>query len=108
MICIQVRGTSGSGKSTVMRSIMKKLGEWQPIFTDGRKKPLAYSYIHKPKLLVEKVISGGQTGADRAGLEVAKELGYKTGGAMPLGFEALDGPHPEFKDKYEMHEIATS
>lgn len=54
--------------------------------------------------MLEKVISGGQTGADRAGLVVAKELGLKTGGMMPLGFRAMDGDHPEYAKEYGMKE----
>ena len=29
---------------------------------------------------LEKIVSGGETGADRAGLEAGKELGIATGG----------------------------
>jgi len=36
--------------------------------------------------MVEKVISGGQTGVDRMGLEVAKELGIPTGGTAPPNY----------------------
>jgi hypothetical protein len=42
---IQIRGTSGSGKSTAMREIMKALSrdrEWRPFFADGRRNPLGY------------------------------------------------------------------
>jgi hypothetical protein len=42
------------------------------------------------------VISGGQTGADEAGLRAAKVLGYKTGGMMPHGWKTEAGPRPEF------------
>lgn len=40
----------------------------------------------------EKIISGGQTGADQGGLEAAKELGLQTGGQVPLGWRTEDGP----------------
>ena len=39
-----------------------------------------------------KIISGGQTGADRAALDVAIELGMEYGGAIPRGRLAEDGP----------------
>jgi hypothetical protein len=39
-----------------------------------------------------KVISGGQTGADRAALDVALELGLPCGGWCPHGRRAEDGP----------------
>lgn len=50
--------------------------------------------------MISKIISGGQTGADRAALIVASEIGIETGGYMPLGFLALDGYHPEFSELY--------
>lgn len=39
---IQVRGTSGSGKTTVVRKVKEELGKWKPFFREGRKKPLGY------------------------------------------------------------------
>ena len=41
---------------------------------------------------IEKVISGGQTGVDRAALDVALELGISSGGWCPKGRKAEDGP----------------
>jgi hypothetical protein len=55
---------------------------------------------------LERVISGGQTGADRAGLVAARAAGLATGGWMPRGFRAHDGPHPEFADLYGLRETA--
>jgi len=39
-----------------------------------------------------KIISGGQTGADRAALDAAIELGMDYGGSVPKGRKAEDGP----------------
>lgn len=40
---IQLRGTSGSGKTTAMRRIMEELSPvWQPVYSEGRKKPAFY------------------------------------------------------------------
>lgn len=47
-----------------------------------------------------KVISGGQTGADRGALKAAKAVGLETGGWMPHAFRALDGYHPDFATLY--------
>lgn len=47
----------------------------------------------KPQL--SKVISGGQTGVDRAALEVAVFLEIPHGGWCPKGRRAEDGPIPE-------------
>jgi hypothetical protein len=55
-------------------------------------------------MILRKVISGGQTGADRGGLKAARQFGLQTGGWMPRGFKALDGNHPEFADLYGMQE----
>lgn len=43
MIC-QVRGTSGSGKSWVMREVMKGLGEYETQYITGRKQPFDYFF----------------------------------------------------------------
>ena len=43
---------------------------------------------------LEKIVSGGQTGADRAALDVAMALGLETGGWVPNGRRAEDGRVP--------------
>lgn len=58
--------------------------------------------------MIERVISGGQTGADRAGWEAAKAAGIPTGGWMPKGFKAEDGYHPEFAEMYGAKEHASA
>lgn len=45
--------------------------------------------------MVERVVSGGQTGADRAALDVALELGLEIGGWIPRGRRAEDGVVPD-------------
>ncbi|HEY9148077.1 MAG TPA: putative molybdenum carrier protein [Gammaproteobacteria bacterium] len=42
-----------------------------------------------------KIISGGQTGADRAALDAAMGLGVPVGGSCPAGRQAEDGPIDE-------------
>ncbi|NBC27568.1 MAG: hypothetical protein GVY08_11955 [Bacteroidetes bacterium] len=44
--------------------------------------------------MIEKIISGGQTGADRAALDVALSIGYDCGGWIPKGRLAEDGIIP--------------
>src|SRR5689334_3584695 len=46
-------------------------------------------------MIVVKIISGGQTGVDRAALDVALELGLECGGWCPKGRKAEDGPIPQ-------------
>lgn len=53
---------------------------------------------------MKKIISGGQSGADIAGLVVAKKLGYETGGTLPKGFKTLDGPKPEYAEIFGCEE----
>ena len=43
---------------------------------------------------IERIISGGQTGVDRAALDVAMELGIPCGGWCPKGRRAEDGRIP--------------
>lgn len=45
--------------------------------------------------LIEKIVSGGQTGADRAALDWALQRGVAHGGWCPKGRLAADGPLPE-------------
>lgn len=41
-----------------------------------------------------RIVSGGQTGVDRAALDVALDLGLECGGWCPRGRRAEDGPIP--------------
>ena len=45
--------------------------------------------------MIEKVVSGGQTGVDRAALDAAIEAGVGCGGWCPRGRRAEDGALPE-------------
>lgn len=52
-----------------------------------------------------KIISGGQTGVDRAGIDVAIKLGLDYGGALPKGRLTEEGP---LDSKYDhMTELET-
>lgn len=55
-------------------------------------------------LPVVKIVSGGQTGSDRAALDVALALGLPLGGWCPAGRGAEDGPVPE---RYPLTETAS-
>lgn len=52
-------------------------------------------------MLVEKVISGGQTGVDRAALDAARAAGLPIGGWCPRGRRAEDGV---IADRYPLSE----
>ena len=45
--------------------------------------------------MIRRIVSGGQTGADRAALDTARELGIETGGWVPRGRWADDGRIPD-------------
>jgi hypothetical protein len=49
------------------------------------------SRSRRAPLTVEKIISGGQTGVDRAALDVSLALGIECGGWCPKGRRAEDG-----------------
>lgn len=53
------------------------------------------------KVPIGKIVSGGQTGADRAALDAAIAMGIATGGWCPAGRKAEDGVIPE---KYPLTE----
>lgn len=52
-----------------------------------------------------KIISGGQTGIDRLGLEIGKELGLETGGTTTPGYYTENGPDTSLQD-FGVTEIA--
>ncbi|MBD1864287.1 MULTISPECIES: YpsA SLOG family protein [Trichocoleus] len=54
-------------------------------------------------MTLKKIISGGQTGADKAGLIAARALGLETGGCAPKGWriclpDGSDGSDPSLQD----------
>ena len=53
---------------------------------------------------IAKIVSGGQTGVDRAALDVAFDLGIPCGGWCPKGRRAEDGRIP---DRYPLRETAS-
>jgi hypothetical protein len=57
--------------------------------------------------MLEKIITGGQTGADQAGWRSAKAFGIPTGGCMPKGFLTEEGPRPEFAPQFGAVEMPT-
>ena len=64
-----------------------------------------------PGIVFSKIISGGQTGVDRAALDVALELGIPCGGWCPKGRRAEDGPidlkYPLKETKSEEYPVRT-
>jgi hypothetical protein len=59
----------------------------------------------KVTFLVEKIISGGQTGVDRAALDMALELGIPCGGWCPKDRKSEDGPIPQ---RYPLRETGSA
>lgn len=55
--------------------------------------------------MIGKIVSGGQTGVDRAALDVALSLGLPCGGWCPKGRLAEDGPIP---DRYPVRTTPSS
>ncbi|MEX0939675.1 MAG: putative molybdenum carrier protein [Pirellulales bacterium] len=55
-------------------------------------------------MAVERIVSGGQTGVDRAALDVAIALGIDHGGWCPAGRKAEDGTIPRH---YRVQETAS-
>lgn len=47
---------------------------------------------------VHRVISGGQTGADQAGLRAGRAAHRETGGWVNTGYKTLAGPNPSLRD----------
>lgn len=82
-----------------------RLDERREIFADGTLQtlPMTRSTIHEPHRFCQHIVSGGQTGADRAALDFAIRHGYTHGGWVPRGREAEDGRIPA---KYQLVELA--
>src|SRR5260370_19200614 len=55
--------------------------------------------------MLRKIISGGQTGADRAGLDFAIKTGLEHGGYVPRGRKAEDG---RIDERYNLLAISSS
>lgn len=54
--------------------------------------------------MIERVISGGQTGADQAGLRAARNAGLPTGGWAPRGWLTEVGPAPWLASEFGLVE----
>lgn len=54
--------------------------------------------------MIKKIVSGGQTGVDRASLDVARTIGVPHGGWCPKGRKAEDGVIPGV---YQLYETST-
>ncbi|GAA4448145.1 putative molybdenum carrier protein [Novipirellula rosea] len=70
-----------------------------------KKKSSKSKLTAKPRLWPAMIISGGQTGVDRAGLDVAIALGIGHGGWCPAGRLSEDGSIPS---RYELQEMPSS
>jgi hypothetical protein len=53
-------------------------------------------------MMLEKVISGGQTGADRGALEAAEALGIATGGTAPFEYITCNGKDLELATRFHL------
>ena len=82
-----------------------RIDERTEILADGTLLPLPpfRSPFPEPRRLCERIVSGGQTGADRGALDFAIQHGYIHGGWAPHGRLAEDGVIPA---KYQLTEIA--
>ncbi len=59
----------------------------------------------RTEVRLRRIVTGGQTGVDRAALDVALELGYEIGGWCPAGRRAEDGP---ISTRYSLQETPSS
>ena len=80
------------------------IDERREILVDGTRVPLPpwRGHIPEPLRFCQHIVSGGQTGADRAALDFAIRCGYTHGGWAPQGRQAEDGTIPL---KYQLTEL---
>lgn len=64
------------------------------------------SIIVKTRLF--KIISGGQTGIDRLGLEIGRQKGFETGGTAPKNFRTERGPDYSLRDVFGLVESTST
>lgn len=81
-----------------------RIDERREILADGTLVPIPVTRdaFPDPPRFCQRIISGGQTGADRAALDFAIKNGYAHGGWAPRGREAEDGLIPP---KYQLTEL---
>ena len=90
-----------SGFTETMR--LKEMAEEDIYF--ARKDRELIEALRRKKARGPKVVSGGQTGVDRAALDAAMAAGLAVGGWCPAGRIALDGRIPE---RYPLRETPSS
>jgi len=73
------------------------LSVYQEVQAEEGFSEIVSSQLGKTSYNVERVISGGQTGADQGGLQAAYMLKIPTGGWIPKGFRTEKGASPELK-----------
>ena len=81
-----------------------RIDERREVVADGSLVPIPVSRdtFPEPPRFCQHIVSGGQTGADRAALDFAIKNGYTHGGWAPRGREAEDGLIPP---KYQLTEL---
>jgi Circularly permutated YpsA SLOG family len=57
--------------------------------------------------MINRITSGGQTGAEQAAWRAAAAFGVATGGWMPAGFQTGAGARPELTHEYGAAELPT-
>ncbi len=57
--------------------------------------------------MIQKIVSGGQTGADLAALITAKKFDIKTGGFAPKGWKTESGSNPYLCTRYNLVETSS-
>lgn len=88
----QDKGKWGTEFPKILMEVRKELRAKQKPTTESRTIPTT------------KIISGGQTGIDRLGLEIGKELGLETGGTTTPGYYTENGPDTSLQE-YGVTEI---
>jgi hypothetical protein len=81
-----------------------RIDERREILADGSLVPIPVNRdaFPEPLRFCQRIVSGGQTGADRAALDFAIKNGYTHGGWAPRGREAEEGPIPL---RYQLNEL---
>lgn len=98
--------SSGEWYTVVDEKTGKEFTGWRD--TNPPKPPKQMGLFDAPddgKFPLKKIISGGQTGVDQIGLEVAKSFGIDTGGFAPPRFMTEAGQDVRLRDEYGLVDI---
>ena len=95
---LEMTGEISFGESAPLKKKTSKKLQKEPPKKTTQKPKQPKKTTRQGDKRVEKIVSGGQTGADQGGLEAAVQLRIPTGGWIPKGFKIRTAPRTDSFD----------